>query len=136
MVVCARLFFLDLLSTMAAILSWLGLNLFRTWSSPPVSTTTPPSGPTRPSIPVSSPDMSSIACEEFAIDAETGFLPREEPVRRLPQDFDIWERALQQAHAGLTYTSDDARCTELEKVFSERWRQSIREASLGPFINP
>ena len=124
---------IELLAVMTAIFSWLGSVLTRARGPAQTSTQSPinprPRRPTRPTLPVSSPDMSLVASERFGIDAETGFLPRTEPLRRLPEDFEVWERALQQAHAGLTYTGDDERLTEAGRIFSEQWRQSIREVS-------
>ncbi|CAE6332884.1 unnamed protein product [Rhizoctonia solani] len=79
-------------------------------------------------LPETSPDMTSLACPEFGLDSNTGFLPTQVPLARLPAAFNMWEDALQGAMVILKRPgdSDDPPPTDEEREQSFRWRENIR----------
>jgi indoleamine 2,3-dioxygenase len=47
------------------------------------------------------PDTSTLASADYDVDVRSGFLPPEEPLRRLPKEFDDWENSLVAAREAL-----------------------------------
>lgn len=43
------------------------------------------------------PDVSTVASADFDIDVRSGFLPPEEPITRLPSEWNSWEDTLSEA---------------------------------------
>jgi indoleamine 2,3-dioxygenase len=88
-------------------------------------------------LPETSPDMTSLACPEFGLDWNTGFLPTQVPLARLPAAFNIWEDALQRAMVILKRPgdSDDPPPTDEEREQSLRWRENIRRVCLLPYFD-
>ncbi|QRW03923.1 indoleamine 2,3-dioxygenase [Ceratobasidium sp. AG-Ba] len=78
--------------------------------------------------------MSALACAEFGLDADTGFLPSQAPLCRLPSPFSPWEDALQHAMAVLKRPGDceDPPATDDEKVQSQTWRDGIQLMEVIP----
>ena len=63
---------------------------------------------------------------EFDIDRNTGCLPAI-PLRRLPDSFEFWERALAEAPDVLSLGDDISEDAIAKRESSELWRQRIRE---------
>ncbi|TFK54655.1 Indoleamine 2,3-dioxygenase [Heliocybe sulcata] len=64
--------------------------------------------------------------ETFDVSDITGFLP-EQPLRRLPQAYDIWEAALVEAQSVLRLGADNSNVALAKRQEGVHWRGAIRE---------
>ncbi|TFK42452.1 Indoleamine 2,3-dioxygenase [Crucibulum laeve] len=60
----------------------------------------------------------------FDVDPQTGFFPRQ-PLPRLPQTFEIWEKALREANENLSLGEDESEEAIAKRPFGEHWRTSV-----------
>ncbi|KAG2008682.1 tryptophan 2,3-dioxygenase [Coprinopsis cinerea AmutBmut pab1-1] len=72
-------------------------------------------------------DTTTLAAHDFDVDTRTGFIPPQQPLRRLPADWEPWEQVLDSALASRLQLGCKAGLTEFEKNTSERWRATVRE---------
>lgn len=79
---------------------------------------------------VGTPDTSTLAAHDFDVDTRTGFMPPEPPLVRLPEEWQLWEAALDDALTSRLQVSDKADLTAEDQAQSDRWQARIREASL------
>ncbi|KAG5645090.1 hypothetical protein DXG03_006904 [Asterophora parasitica] len=63
----------------------------------------------------------------FDVDPQSGFMPPEEPLSRLPDAWEPWEAILDAAITAKLQLGDKPRITETEKSSSESWRARVRE---------
>lgn len=77
----------------------------------------------------SMPDTSTLAAADFDIDVRSGFLPPEEPVRRLDGiEGELWEAALDRAMAiPLRKSGGGAAVANADKRAARQWRRSVRD---------
>ncbi|PWN88914.1 IDO-domain-containing protein [Acaromyces ingoldii] len=77
----------------------------------------------------SMPDTSTLAAADFDIDVRSGFLPPEEPVRRLDGiEGELWEAALERAMAiPLRKSGGGAAVASADKRAARQWRRSVRD---------
>jgi len=83
------------------------------------------------SLPNGVADTTTLAAHDFDVDTRTGFMPPQAPVRRLPEEWEKWEIALDNAIGdALTLGEEVARMEgetrEVEMAKSESWRGSVR----------
>ncbi|KAF7307896.1 Indoleamine 2,3-dioxygenase [Mycena kentingensis (nom. inval.)] len=72
-------------------------------------------------------DTSTLAAHDFDVDNRTGFMPPQPPPSRLPEEFEAWEVALDDAIAADLKLGDKPDITLVEAARSEDWRRSVRE---------
>lgn len=85
------------------------------------------------------PNAYVLAMEDFDVDEETGFLPSQPPLSRLPPHYDAWEQALDNASALRMKLGERDDLTSNDRVDSAEWRRNIREVSpyaVGPQYQP
>ncbi|KAI6141958.1 Indoleamine 2,3-dioxygenase [Pisolithus thermaeus] len=72
-------------------------------------------------------DTTTLAAHDFDVDTRTGFMPPDPPIRRLPEQWEPWEAALQKAmHDGLQLAVKE-NITDAERNMSDRWRLEVSE---------
>ncbi|KAG6832749.1 hypothetical protein H0H87_000598 [Tephrocybe sp. NHM501043] len=75
--------------------------------------------------------LSSIQdAHDYDVDPQSGFMPLEEPIARLPAEWEPWEAALDRAVAAKLQIGDKPGVSEQQKATSESWRASVRELPL------
>ncbi|KAI0925487.1 hypothetical protein AcV5_008210 [Taiwanofungus camphoratus] len=81
---------------------------------------------------VGTPDTSTLAAHDFDVDTRTGFMPPEPPLVRLPEEWQLWEAALDDALTSRLQVSDKADLTAEDQAQSDRWQARIRELPVIP----
>ncbi|KAF4615791.1 hypothetical protein D9613_012456 [Agrocybe pediades] len=83
------------------------------------------------SLPSGVADTTTLAAHDFDVDTRTGFMPPEPPIRRLPEEWEAWEGALESAIKDRLILGEEVakldgvdRDREYEK--SEKWRSRVR----------
>ncbi|KAG0706715.1 Indoleamine 2,3-dioxygenase [Suillus ampliporus] len=77
-------------------------------------------------------DTSTLAAHDFDLDTRTGFMPPDPPLSRLPEQWELWETALDAAmHTKLQLAIKPNLTTEEEKS-SESWREHIQQLPVIP----
>ncbi|GLB40733.1 putative indoleamine 2,3-dioxygenase [Lyophyllum shimeji] len=66
----------------------------------------------------------------FDVDPQSGFMPPEEPLSRLPGPWEPWEAILDDAIAAKLQLGDKPVLSEKEKATSEAWRARVRQLPL------
>jgi indoleamine 2,3-dioxygenase len=75
---------------------------------------------------MSQPDLSrTFAYFEDTVDAVTGFLPRELPLKRLPQEWEAWEAALDDAITSKIQVGAKFDISNEEVKRSSSWRDRV-----------
>lgn len=77
--------------------------------------------------PTGAPDTTTLAAHDFDVDTRTGFMPPQQPLLRLPSDWELWEVTLDRAIASKLQLGSKVGLTEEEAETSERWRVQVRE---------
>ncbi|KAF8589343.1 Indoleamine 2,3-dioxygenase [Ramaria rubella] len=77
------------------------------------------------------PDTSTLAAHDFDVDVQTGFMPPQPPLRRLPELYDPWECLLDAATVQRLKLGESD-LTEQERKESEAWRRTVQELSVLP----
>lgn len=75
------------------------------------------------------PDTSTLAAHDFDVDTRTGFMPPQPPLTTLPEPWQPWEAALDEAIARRLQLADRPSLSEEDEKSSASWRNSIREVS-------
>lgn len=70
-------------------------------------------------------EMSTIA-KVFDIDQQTGFMPSDPPLDRLPHCWEAWEIVLDVAIESKLQVGDKLGLTDEERAVSKRWRDRVR----------
>ncbi|KAG6811816.1 hypothetical protein H0H92_005675 [Tricholoma furcatifolium] len=78
---------------------------------------------------------STVSFADFDIHPLTGFVPFETPLSRLPAEWDVWERALEDATRLKLQLGASVGLTDTEKFKSEGWRIRVRELPVVPITN-
>ncbi|TBU24452.1 Indoleamine 2,3-dioxygenase [Dichomitus squalens] len=73
------------------------------------------------------PDTSTLAAHDFDVDTRTGFMPPQPPLARLPEPWEPWEAALDDAITSGLQLADKPDLSDEDEKKSERWRNSVRE---------
>ena len=73
------------------------------------------------------PDTSTLAAHDFDVDTRTGFMPPQPPLSRLPEAWEPWEAALDDAISTRLQLAERPSLSEEDEKKSESWRNSIRE---------
>ena len=71
-------------------------------------------------------DTTTLAAHDFDVDPRTGFLPPQVPMSRLPQQWESWERALDDAVSQGLKLGDAPTVGQADRAKSESWRNSVR----------
>ncbi|KAL0955030.1 hypothetical protein HGRIS_003950 [Hohenbuehelia grisea] len=83
--------------------------------------------------PVGIPDTTTLAAHDFDVDTRTGFMPPQEPLGRLPVEWELWETCLDQAIAQKLQLGDKIGGVESEDALrSDAWRASVRSMPILP----
>ncbi|KAJ2917531.1 hypothetical protein MD484_g2861, partial [Candolleomyces efflorescens] len=77
--------------------------------------------------PTGAPDTTTLAAHDFDVDTRTGFMPPQQPLLRLPDEWELWEDTLDRAIASKLQLGSKVGLTEEEREISERWRARVRE---------
>ena len=83
--------------------------------------------------------MLVFASPDFDIDAHSGFLPNQIPLRRLAGTFEFWELLLDDALSHFVHTGASPLVSKAQVAFADLWRKRLRKASRRtaiPFILP
>ncbi|KAF5342296.1 hypothetical protein D9611_002111 [Ephemerocybe angulata] len=78
------------------------------------------------------PDTSTLAAHDFDVDTRTGFMPPQQPLLRLPLEWNVWENVLDAAMRGRLQLGGKEGLTEEERRASEEWREGVRNMPLLP----
>ncbi|KAI1797073.1 Indoleamine 2,3-dioxygenase [Ganoderma leucocontextum] len=78
------------------------------------------------------PDTSTLAAHDFDVDTRTGFMPPQPPLSRLPEAWEPWEVALDDAISRRLQLAERPGLSEEDEKKSESWRNSIRELPILP----
>ena len=73
------------------------------------------------------PDTSTLAAHDFDVDTRTGFMPPQPPLARLPNAWEPWEAALEDAIMSKLQLADKPDLSRDDEERSERWRSTVRE---------
>lgn len=76
------------------------------------------------------PDTSTLAAHDFDVDTRTGFLPPQEPLNRLPADWEAWESVLDDAAARKLQLGHKADISLDDVQSSATWRARVAQVSL------
>ncbi|KAF8635082.1 hypothetical protein AX15_000566 [Amanita polypyramis BW_CC] len=75
--------------------------------------------PIQPAPSLAPPDTTTLAAHDFDVDNRTGFMPPHPPLKRLPPQWERWERVLEDAQrVRVSLGGGDA---------GDKWRRSVRE---------
>jgi len=74
-------------------------------------------------------DTSTLAAHDFDVDTRTGFMPPQPPLVRLPEQWESWEAALDDAFASNLRLAEKKDLTDADLARSERWRAGVRQVS-------
>lgn len=77
--------------------------------------------------PAGAPDTTTLAAHDFDVDTRTGFMPPQQPLLRLPVEWQLWEDALDSATESKLQLGCKSGLTQEEKEMSEHWRGRVRE---------
>ncbi|KZT67923.1 tryptophan 2,3-dioxygenase [Daedalea quercina L-15889] len=80
------------------------------------------------------PDTSTLAAHDFDVDTRTGFMPPR-PLARLPEEWQLWERALDDARSSRLQLGDKLSLAPEDAATSERWRDQVRQLPILPTDN-
>jgi indoleamine 2,3-dioxygenase len=80
--------------------------------------------------PTGVPDTTTLAAHDFDVDTRTGFMPPEEPIKRLPSGWEEWEVILDKAMQAKLQLGDKIGLSEDEAVQSDSWRHLVHKASV------
>ncbi|KAI5993972.1 Indoleamine 2,3-dioxygenase, partial [Pisolithus albus] len=75
-------------------------------------------------------DTTTLAAHDFDVDTRTGFMPPDPPVRRLQEQWEPWEAALQKAMHDRLQLAIKENITDEERQVSHRWRLEVKEVLL------
>ncbi|KAL5483228.1 hypothetical protein ACEPAI_8458 [Sanghuangporus weigelae] len=78
------------------------------------------------------PDTTTVAAHDFDIDARTGFMPPQPPLSRLPEQWEAWERILDEAIERRLKLGAAQDLTPADEATSDDWRQRVRELPILP----
>ncbi|KAK1221994.1 hypothetical protein PQX77_015173 [Marasmius sp. AFHP31] len=87
------------------------------------------SNPTFPGV----VDTTTLAAHDFDVDNRSGFMPPQEPLGRLPAQWEAWEEVLDAAISDRLQLGEKADQGVQEREKSLRWRSRVREVS---FFSP
>lgn len=76
--------------------------------------------------------MAGFSFSQFGVDAHTGFLSPEPPLRRLSGEFEAWELFLDEAMANFVYTGPAPEITLKQRAFGCMWRKRVRKVCRSP----
>lgn len=68
---------------------------------------------------------SDFKLKNYDVDYATGFFPPE-PLQRLSGQFELWERALDDAEGNISLGEDTRECAKAKRPYGESWREQIR----------
>ncbi|KAG2146115.1 Indoleamine 2,3-dioxygenase [Suillus bovinus] len=77
-------------------------------------------------------DTSTLAAHDFDVDTRTGFMPPDPPLNRLPEQWELWETALDAATQAKLQLAVKPGLTAEEKNSSESWREHVRKLPVLP----
>jgi hypothetical protein len=77
-------------------------------------------------------DTTTLAAHDFDVDTKSGFMPPEPPLARLPEKWEIWESALEQAIEDKLQLGDRFGLTNAEVTKSASWRANL--SKVGAYI--
>ena len=66
--------------------------------------------------------------ENYGVDYATGFFPPE-PLPRLSGQFELWERALDDAEGNISLGEDMRASAKAKRPYGESWRERVRMVS-------
>ena len=64
---------------------------------------------------------------DFDMDELTGFLPDRPPLERLPQEYSLWESALETARDALSLGEDESPAANAKRESSRLWRLRLSD---------
>jgi hypothetical protein len=73
--------------------------------------------------------MLVFASPDFHIDARSGFLPGQVPLRRLAGAFERWELLLDDALSHFVHTGASPLISKAQVAFADLWRKRLRKVS-------
>ena len=79
--------------------------------------------------PAGTVDTTTLAAHDFDVDTRTGFMPPQPPLSRLPDPWQPWEEALDDAVSARLQLGDKKDLTQKDQERSARWRARVREVS-------
>jgi indoleamine 2,3-dioxygenase len=81
--------------------------------------------------PAGTVDTTTLAAHDFDVDTRTGFMPPEPPLSRLPEAWNVWEDALDEAIAKQLRLGDKPGLHEEEQQRAERWRARVTAVNIS-----
>ncbi len=78
-------------------------------------------------------DISTVAAVDYDVDVHSGFMPPQEPVCRLLNEYQVWEDLLHRA-LGTLRLAVDASATVQDQEFTQRWREQVQQVSFFPLL--
>ncbi|TFK27865.1 tryptophan 2,3-dioxygenase [Coprinopsis marcescibilis] len=85
--------------------------------------------------PIGIPDTTTLAAHDFDVDTRTGFMPPQQPISRLPEEWKAWEDILDSAVAARLQLGYKSGLAQDEALNSECWRERVRELPIIPTKN-
>jgi indoleamine 2,3-dioxygenase len=76
--------------------------------------------------------MPKFAFSQYGIDAHTGFLTPEPPLRRLSGEYEQWEILLDEAKDNFVHTGPSSEITLKQRAFGCMWRKRVRKVCVSP----
>jgi hypothetical protein len=80
--------------------------------------------------------MFGFASPNFDIDARTGFLPSQAPLRRLAGPFERWELLLDDALSRFVSPGASPLVSKAQVAFADLWRKRVRKVSHLTYVQP
>jgi len=77
-------------------------------------------------------DTTTLAAHDFDVDNRTGFMPPQPPLTRLPEPWQPWEEALNDAVTSRLQLGDNRDLSEADVTRSAQWRARIRDLRILP----
>jgi len=71
-------------------------------------------------------DTATLNAHDFDVDNRTGFMPFDQPIARLPNEFEAWELLLDDAQNNRLQLGRLPNLTDAQKSASEAWRACVR----------
>ncbi|OSX57566.1 hypothetical protein POSPLADRAFT_1155818 [Postia placenta MAD-698-R-SB12] len=78
-------------------------------------------------VAVGTTDTSTLAAHDFDVDTRTGFMPPQPPLTRLPEQWELWETALDDALTSRLRLAEKDDLAEEDVAKSGRWRTRVSE---------
>jgi len=77
-------------------------------------------------------DTTALAAHDFDVDSQTGFMPPQPPLARLPDEWETWEATLDSALTKRLKLYDGPTTTDDDRAEATAWREGVYKVGRTP----